>query len=175
MTTPARMLRLCGQAEYRDEAEPKLSQAGDAALVFRGQARSLVIRCPDGCGQTLVVNLDNRAGKAWRLDMRGGSPTLYPSVWRDGGCGSHFIVWRGRILWCDRYMEGNLEPDYDVALEALVMKALRPDNFRYAEDIAWELDEIPWDVSRAARRLVVRGVAEEGRKTEINWFRKRGS
>lgn len=175
MTTPARMLRLRGQTEYRDEAEPKLSQAGDAALVFRGQARSLVIRCPDGCGQTLVVNLDNRAGKAWRLDMRGGSPTLYPSVWRDGGCGSHFIVWRGRILWCDRYMEGNLEPDYDVALEAQVMKALRPNDFRHAEDIAWELDEIPWEVSRAARRLVVRGVAEEGRKTEINWFRKRGS
>jgi hypothetical protein len=68
------------------------------------------MRCPDGCGETLVVNLDPRAGKAWKLDMRTGKATLYPSVWRDGGCGSHFIVWRGDVLWCDRFEEGNVEP-----------------------------------------------------------------
>jgi len=171
MTRPARTLRLCWQAEYRDEAEPHLRQPGDAALIFRGQARSLLIRCPDGCGQTLVINLDPRAGKAWRLDMRGGMPTLYPSVWRDGGCGSHFIVWRGRILWCDRYDTGNVEPAYDADLEARVLTALTPHSFRSAEDIAWELDEIPWEVSRAARRLVRQGIAEEGGAAKINWFR----
>ncbi|HZZ31871.1 MAG TPA: DUF6527 family protein [Phenylobacterium sp.] len=171
MTRPARTLRLCGQAEYRDQAEPHLHQPGDAALIFRGQARSLLIQCPDGCGQTLVINLDPRAGKAWRLDMRGGTPTLYPSVWRDGGCGSHFIVWRGRILWCDRYEVGNVEPDYDAGLEARVLKALTPQIFRSAEEIAWELDEIPWEVSRVARRLVRQALAEEGRGAKLNWFR----
>src|SRR6185437_1486385 len=118
---------------------------------------------------------DARAGKAWRLDMRGGVPTLYPSVWREGGCGSHFIVWRGRILWCDRYEAGNAEPDYDAGLEARVLKALAPGTFRRAEEIASELDEIPWEVSRVARRLVRQGLAEEGRGSKINWFRDAGA
>ncbi|WP_442869546.1 DUF6527 family protein [Bradyrhizobium sp. CCBAU 11386] len=38
--------------------------------------------------------------------MRTNKPTLYPSFWRDGGCGSHFIIWRGQLLWCDRFEEG---------------------------------------------------------------------
>jgi hypothetical protein len=25
---------------------------------------------------------------------------LYPSVWRKGGCRSHFIMRKGRIRWC---------------------------------------------------------------------------
>lgn len=172
VSLPARTLRLRGEAEYRDEAEGALEQPGDAALVFRGLPRSLLIKCPDGCGETLVVNLDKRAGKAWRLDLRGGVPTLYPSVWRDGGCGSHFIIWRGRILWCDHHTAGNVEPEYDVALEARVLAALDPREFRSAENIAWELDEIPWEVSRAARRLVSRGAAEADRRPGIDWFRK---
>ena len=86
MTAPARSLRLVGQAKYRDEAEALLNGPGDAALVVRGRARSVIMTCPDGCGETLVVNLDPRADKAWRLDMRGEGVTLYPSVWRDGGC-----------------------------------------------------------------------------------------
>lgn len=172
MTPPARTLRLRGQAEYRDEAENALEQPGDAALVFRGLPRSLLIKCPDGCGETLVVNLDKRAGKAWGLDLRGGVPTLYPSVWRDGGCGSHFIVWRGRILWCDRYEDGNVEPDYDIKLETRVLAALDVREFRSAEDIAWQLDEIPWEVSRAARRLVSQGSAEADRRPRIDWFRR---
>lgn len=172
MTLPARTLKIRGEAEYRDEAERSLEQPGDAALVFRGLARSLLIKCPDGCGETLVVNLDKRAGKAWRLDLRGGAPTLYPSVWRDGGCGSHFIVWRGRILWCGHHTAGNVEPEYDFALEARVLAALDAREFRSAADIAWELDEIPWEVSRAARRLVSHGEAEADRRPRIDWFRK---
>ena len=107
MTEPARMVRLVGDAEYRDQAEASLSTPGDASMVFRSRPRSIVMACPDGCGETLVINLDSRADKAWRFDMRGEGLTLFPSVWREGGCESHFIVWRGHILWCDRF-EGEI-------------------------------------------------------------------
>src|SRR5437899_8481676 len=113
MTSAARLTRLLGEAEHRDEGEALLQAPGDAVLVRRGTLRSVLMRCPDGCGETLVVNLDPRAGKAWKLDMRTGKATLYPSVWRDGGCGSHFIVWRAHVLWCDRFEEDNVEPSYD--------------------------------------------------------------
>lgn len=156
----SRKLNLLGSAEYRDEGEEMLRVAGDAVVINRGTLRSILMRCPDGCGETLMVNLDQRAGKAWKFDLRGGAPTLYPSVWRDGGCGSHFIVWRGHIIWCDRFEEGNTEPSYDAAaLERRVLAALRKHHLRAAEDIASELDEIPWEVAKAGHALARRRLA----------------
>jgi hypothetical protein len=168
MTAPARTLNLVGQGERRQDAEAMLVSPGDAALVVRGPIRSLVMACPDGCGETLVVNLDPRAGKAWRLDRRGEGVTLYPSVWRDGGCESHFIVWRGYIGWCDRFTAGNREPRYDPTIEPRVLAAMKTDIARSAETIANEIDEIVWDVSRAANRLVDRGEARS-KKVSGGW------
>ncbi|WP_452033983.1 DUF6527 family protein [Azospirillum palustre] len=158
MSPPARMVRMVGKAEYRDQAEASLSAPGDASLVFRTRPRSIVMACPDGCGETLVINLDSRADKAWRLDMRGGL-TLFPSVWRDGGCKSHFIVWRGHILWCDRFEEGNREPAYDVAIEPTVLAAMDPVTPRNAVEIADAINELVWEVNRVANRLVIQGLA----------------
>ena len=107
-TTHAREVRMLGEAQHRDEAEARLEQPGDAMIVRRGVLRSLVMRCPDGCGETLAINLDPRMAKAWRFYERRGQATLFPSVWRDSGCESHFIVWRGKILWCG--LPGNTEP-----------------------------------------------------------------
>ncbi|WP_174292358.1 DUF6527 family protein [Sphingomonas bacterium] len=162
MTMPARKVHLLGNASYRDEAEAMLAAPGDAALVERGVLRSLVLRCPDGCGETLVVNFDPRAGKAWRLYQRRGAVSVYPSVWLDGGCESHFIIWKDRILWCDVFEEGNEEPDYDPAIEPLVLDALPADRFVDPATIAQELDLIVWDAGKALRRLVARGDAREG-------------
>lgn len=162
-----------GQVEYRDAGEALIQLPGDAAIIHRGQLRSVLLKCPDGCGTTLVVNLDPRAGKAWRLDMRGGVPTLYPSVWRDGGCGSHFIVWRGRVIWCDRWEDGNREPDYDAALEERTYRAFDVSRFRSAVEVAYEIDEIPWEVARAARHLVQKGRLVAGSGTHRDHFRRK--
>ncbi len=173
MSLPARQVRICGHGEYRDQAEACLKAPGDASLVQRGVLRSFVMKCPDGCGETLVVNLDPRSGKAWRLDQRSGVPTLYPSVWKEGGCESHFIIWRGRILWCDRWEDGNLEPPYDATLEARVLPLYDTKQFRSAADVAFAIDEIPWEVSRASIRLSLRGLLERGPDHRRDWFRKR--
>lgn len=175
MIEPARFLRFCGEAEYRDSGEVLLSTPGDAVLIRRGVPRSLLIACPDGCGETLLINLDPRTTKAWRLDTRGGGVTLYPSVWRDGGCGSHFVVWRGRIIWCDRFELGNVEPPYDSSLEARLLEVLKSDHLRSSDELAAELDEITWEVSRAARKLVKRGIVDQGVGNQRDWFRRKGS
>jgi hypothetical protein len=47
------------------------------------------------------VNLDPRAGPAWKLYDREDSLTLFPSVWRESGCEAHFILWRNRLIRCD--------------------------------------------------------------------------
>ncbi|MFK4719103.1 DUF6527 family protein [Bradyrhizobium niftali] len=171
MTMVARKVNLLGFSEYREEGEKKLAAPGDAVIIQRGALRSVLMRCPDGCGETLVVNLDPRVGKSWRLDMRTDKPTLHPSVWRDGGCGSHFIIWRGQLLWCDRFEEGNIEPNFDlVALGRRVLKSLRRRELRSAEEIAADLDEITWEVSRAGQMLVRRKLAICGSGRQKNWF-----
>ncbi|WP_214473387.1 DUF6527 family protein [Mesorhizobium sp. dw_380] len=111
-------------------------------------------------------------GKAWRLYRKGNAISLSPSVWRDGGCGSHFIVWQSRIIWCDRFEMGNQEPAYDAALEAEVLATLDAVRFRSTHEIAEELNEIPWDVARAARKLVDRGFAEYPADAQRDRLRK---
>src|SRR5437016_13100531 len=93
-------IMLRGKTETRDSASPLLSKGGDAVIVERGKPRLLVIRCPCGCGDDLLINLDRRAGAAWRYYQNRWGLTLYPSYWRDSACGSHFIVWNNRIYWC---------------------------------------------------------------------------
>ena len=171
MVEPARAVQMRGEAEYRDQGEALISAPGDAVLIRRGPLRSFLMRCPDGCGETLVVNLDPRAGKAWRFDNRRGTPTLYPSVWREGGCQSHFIVWRGRIIWCGLFEKGNIEPEYDQSLEERLF-AIATDQFQSDDLLAQQLDEITWDVSRAASRMVWKGILENGGLGKLNWFRK---
>jgi hypothetical protein len=115
--------------------------------------------CPDGCGDVLTINLDKRSGKAWRTDRRHGGLTVYPSVWRDSGCGAHFIVWRDQILWCDWWES----PDpADVRLTARVMQeiALHGAEYVHYEVVATAIDENPWDVHWACNVLTRRGDVE---------------
>ena len=91
-------LRVKARVASRAEANVHLERAGDATIVERGGLRWLVMSCPCGCGAALPVNLDPRAGPAWRLYDSPRGLSVYPSVWRDTDCKSHFIIWRGRIL-----------------------------------------------------------------------------
>jgi hypothetical protein len=69
-------------------------------LVKRGMARAAIFRCPCGCEDVVVINLDPQAGSAWRYREHQGRLTLMPSVWRETGCESHFVVWDNQIYWC---------------------------------------------------------------------------
>ena len=124
MSELAKRVHFKGEVEQRDEGNRLLSAPGDVVLVNRGTPRALLIKCPDGCGDNLAINLDDRTGKAWRLYDRGNRMTLVPSVWRDSGCGAHFIVWKDRILWCGYKGVEDNSPEYDLNLEAKVVCAL---------------------------------------------------
>lgn len=158
-------IRFVGTAEGQAPSRALLQQLGDASIDHRGVPRTLVMKCPDGCGQMLSVNLDPRSGKAWRLYTKDNKLTLFPSVWRDDGCEAHFIIWKGHIIWCD----GDSAVDWnDLALIERVSQALAavaPRSIDYAS-IAQQLDEIPWEVLWAcqalfkARRVQRRGPSE---------------
>ncbi len=165
----ARNIRFTGKFQSRDEAVASLKATGDAALVERGTPRMLLLSCPCGCGDILVLNLDKRAGPAWRMYQKGKAISLFPSYWRDSKCASHFIIWRNNVYWCDWEDEG-LWTSTSV-IQDRVCQAL-PDYFVKYEQLAEQLGEIPWDVLLACHALVRKGEAIANQPRSRGEFRR---
>lgn len=61
----------------------------------------VMFRCPCHCGDVITLSLQSIHTPSWKLSLSEEKrPTLYPSVWRDKGCMSHFWVKDGRVFWC---------------------------------------------------------------------------
>lgn len=150
---------LRGRVGTRDEARSLITRPGEAVLIFRGQPRSLVMVCPCGCGDHLTINLDSRSGPAWRFIKRRGKVTLYPSVWRESGCCSHFVVWQNDI-----YLFGchDFDRRRHPSLENQVYEHLADGRPRHFSEIADSLAELPWPVLLACENL-----ASDGRVVEL--------
>ena len=157
----ATQLVLRGEVDRNHEAVALAEAPGDAAIVRRERLRSIVIACPDGCGDHITINLDNEAGPAWRLYRRPRGLTLFPSVWRESGCRSHFIIWHNAILWCEPFWLHDREPEaQDSSLNARVLSRLT-NSYQSYVDIALALEEVPWEVARACRALQSESWVEE--------------
>jgi len=173
MSPRARRIRFVGKVENRDAAALLLAKSGDVVLVERGKPRLLVVRCPCGCGDDLLINLDDRAGSAWRCYLNRRGLTIYPSYWRDTGCGSHFIVWDNHIYWCSGWESDESDDWYVTRLtEDAVQAALPADCFVQYEKLAEQLDLIPWEVLQACRQLVRKRLAVAGHGSRKGEFRK---
>lgn len=159
MKKRANRIAMKGELTHRHLADEVLKLPGDAVLIRRGVLRSIVMACPDGCGEVLSVNLDGRAGKAWRYYDRGGDVSLFPSVWRETGCESHFILWRSRIYWCDWGEELDI-PMAEVIVQVHDALGAQPEPYT---SIAERLDLVPWAVLSACGKLRREGVAVEGK------------
>lgn len=166
-----RRAKLRATVERLSDGARYLEQPGDMVLVQRGVERLLVFKCPDGCGDTVPVNLDPRAGPPWRLFRKGGQCTLYPSVWRTQGCRAHFILWNDRIYWTGTDW---FEDVIDESFLSLVREAMPTKDFRSFVEIAAQLNEIPWETLVACERLVRTGFADEGPDKGRGSFRRRG-
>src|ERR1051325_10943904 len=156
----AKNVLFSGTVENMDAATSVLQHAGDMVLIHRGRPRMIVMRCPCGCGDNLIINLDKRTGYAWRLYMDSGGITLYPSYWREDGCRSHFIVWNSRIFWClDWQSDEGDACTVSQSLEDSVLDLLHYERFVNYQEIAERLNIIPWEALQACRQLVDRGAA----------------
>jgi Family of unknown function (DUF6527) len=167
---------LKGVVHSRAEVSGYLRSPGDAVLVERGVPRWLMIACPCGCGAELPINLDARAGKAWKLyrNARRGL-SLYPSVWRDTDCGSHFIIWRDNILLFghrDEEFDPGISDEETSQLATTLLEHLPSQGFVAAFELADKLGQVPWDVLDALRHLAKRGMAREGVGKERGTFAK---
>jgi len=149
-----RRAQLKGIVPNHNDAVARVTEPGDIALVDRGTLRSVVMRCPDGCGETITLNLDPRTDKAWRIYQSKKGLTLFPSVWRDTGCQSHFILWNDILYWVDVFDAEETEVSPDKQLEERVWAMLKPNVLTGFLEIADGLGEIPWAVLDACGKLV---------------------
>lgn len=160
----------------RGAASSYLKKPGDAVIVDRQGPRWLILMCPCGCGEEFPINLDSRAGPAWKLykNQRTGF-SLYPSVWRESECKSHYIIWRNEIFLFKHYEEDfydTTQNEESLQLIHAVREQLPINGFISFYDIAEVIDEIPWDVLMACRRLVREGFANEGGDKQRGFFRR---
>jgi hypothetical protein len=100
---------------YRDVFYPRIAVVADQATAARRLAPGVIVvvsaadkmkmlrfLCPCGCGETITVNLVEGVSKAWDVSFRPNRGlSLWPSVWLDVGCKSHFILRdnTARLLW----------------------------------------------------------------------------
>jgi hypothetical protein len=154
------VVRSVGQVERYAYALPLLKNPGDYVIVDRGVPRSVVMLCPDGCGDVITLNLDKRFGRAWGIYGDRKRLSMYPSIWRDNGCRAHFILWAGKILWCVK--EDYSRPSVEHSLIQEVHRRLPLDSYVYYENLAIEANLNPWEVLWACDDLVAKGFASRG-------------
>jgi len=161
----------------RADAREHLKRPGDAVIVDRHGPRWLVISCPCSCGAEVSVNLDRRAGPSWRIYESRTGTSIYPSVWRDTDCESHFIIWRDNI-----FLLGSRDDDAwsniveDGAENRLLERVLEllSDREQSAEEISDQIPgSEPWDVLHSCRRLCRLDKAVEGHRNARGRFRLR--
>ena len=168
-----RRARLKGIVPSHNEAVGLVREPGDLAIVKRDSLRSVVMRCPDGCGEAITLNLDPRTDKAWRVYKSKKGLTLFPSVWRDTGCQSHFVLWNDVISWVDLFETTEEEDTQEKRqLEERVWGVLKSDVFTDFVQIADALEEIPWAVLDACRHLVKQKRALAGSGPMKSSFKK---
>lgn len=61
-----------------------------------------ILLCPCGCGELIQLNLLECSSRPqWDVVFSNdGAATITPSIWKNKGCHSHFIIRDGNIHWC---------------------------------------------------------------------------
>jgi hypothetical protein len=60
-----------------------------------------VMICPCGCNCIIQLNLLPNSNPSWAVDKGiNNKISVYPSIFRNRGCKSHFLLKKGRIIWC---------------------------------------------------------------------------
>lgn len=77
-------------------SDKKLYLIGDADCEW-----AAAMLCPCGCRSIIHLSLAPDSRPSWRFrEHRDGTVSLLPSVWRTVGCRSHFVLYKGCIIWC---------------------------------------------------------------------------
>ncbi|OCW93950.1 hypothetical protein A9168_09555 [Macellibacteroides sp. HH-ZS] len=82
--------------------EDSLKENDFVEVVYRNQSYWAIFICPCGCKNVITLPLQKYHNPHWQLEhSTDNKPTLYPSIWQNNGCLSHFWIKNGKIEWCN--------------------------------------------------------------------------
>jgi len=58
-----------------------------------------LLKCPCGCGDSIMLNLMTDAKPCWKVIVSDKIPSVFPSIWRTTKCKSHFWLRKGKVVW----------------------------------------------------------------------------
>ena len=69
---------------------------------------------PCGCGANIRLSLIKKDSPSWKISINKGLLSVNPSVWRNKGCRSHFLIRAGKIIWIkqQKSSSGNFYKSY---------------------------------------------------------------
>jgi len=69
-------------------------------VVYKSTVFWALFRCPCGCNDVITLSLQKIHDPSWTVfETANGRPTVYPSIWRNQGCHSHFWIEDGKVYW----------------------------------------------------------------------------
>jgi len=82
-------------------------------VIYKRMHHWALFRCPCGCGHVISLSLQKIQRPNWSVQKsKNGRPTLYPSVWQNQGCHSHFWIADGVVFWCGSTGKNPHSSDY---------------------------------------------------------------
>jgi hypothetical protein len=86
---------------YVDDLPSKLKQRCVYVVGEAGYHWYAAFRCPDQCGELIHLSLLLDDRPRWTITQHSdGSCSMHPSILRTRGCKCHFVLRRGRVIWC---------------------------------------------------------------------------
>lgn len=86
-----------------DESPDAVNQGTIYFVGSPNKQQYAIFNCPCGCGRNVELNLNPKSSPCWKVQWHlSGTISLSPSVWRKGGCHSHFFLKKNNIIWCNR-------------------------------------------------------------------------
>lgn len=71
-------------------------------IIYKNKPLWALFKCPCGCQYVITLPLQKTHGPSWTVTVSEmGRPTLFPSVWQNKGCFSHFWIEDGIVYWCN--------------------------------------------------------------------------
>ena len=81
--------------------DPKTVNNRDIYIIKDGDVPdTILLKCPCGCDATIQLNLLPDAKPKWNYTIGNKKEiSIFPSIWRNKGCKSHFFIKKSKVVW----------------------------------------------------------------------------
>ena len=84
--------------KYIEDPADELRKKTVYIIGTRDEPWQVEFLCPCGCGDRVVLPVNDSMSPRWKIHVTNCIPSLSPSIWRRKNYKSHFFIKKGRII-----------------------------------------------------------------------------